>query len=210
MLGYTPPCPVHTGIHNPPCAVQAGIRSTSGRYASHWNEFYFIMILKLREVTYRSRNQKLTNFITKIWESVMKDGKTPSFGKVTAMVEGAKTLIWLKSLPVMSFVQLQVMSTQNQLLIKNGKGKKEADAYLYKSLIIPDLCRFNRLLRYLSCKPYKHIKLLCGNSWKGIERLSCSFQRLLRFIQKGRRDNYDVTMLNTEWAKDKSTFFSHF
>ena len=33
MLGYTP-----LGRH-PPCAVQAGIRSTSGRYASHWNAF---------------------------------------------------------------------------------------------------------------------------------------------------------------------------
>ena len=31
--------PVHAGIHTPPCAVHAGIRSTSGRYASHWNSF---------------------------------------------------------------------------------------------------------------------------------------------------------------------------
>ena len=42
--------PLHAGIHappprqtppgqTPPCPVHAGIRSTSGRYASHWNAF---------------------------------------------------------------------------------------------------------------------------------------------------------------------------
>ena len=51
MLGYTPPCPVHAGIHPPPAQCMlgctpsplssAGIRSTSGRYASHWNTFLF-------------------------------------------------------------------------------------------------------------------------------------------------------------------------
>ena len=48
--GQTPPRPVHTGIHtpcpvhagiHPPCAVHARIRSTSKRYASHWNAFLF-------------------------------------------------------------------------------------------------------------------------------------------------------------------------
>ena len=38
--GQTPHCPVHAGIHIP-CPVNAGIRSTSGRYASHWNAFLF-------------------------------------------------------------------------------------------------------------------------------------------------------------------------
>ena len=39
MLRYTPLFPVHAGIHIHLCAVHAGIRSTSGRYASHWNAF---------------------------------------------------------------------------------------------------------------------------------------------------------------------------
>ena len=60
----TPSCPVHAGIHTPHCPVHAGIdthsrpvhaginnppprqvhgiRSTSGRYASHWNAFLFM------------------------------------------------------------------------------------------------------------------------------------------------------------------------
>ena len=45
--GQTPSFPVHAGIptpsacwDTPPCAVHAGIRSTSGRYASHWNAYF--------------------------------------------------------------------------------------------------------------------------------------------------------------------------
>ena len=30
-------------VRHSPCAVHAGIRSTSGRYASHWNAFLFII-----------------------------------------------------------------------------------------------------------------------------------------------------------------------
>ena len=50
-MGYTPPPgpeaeppPETRGRHppgKPPLAVQSGIRSTSGRYASHWNAFLF-------------------------------------------------------------------------------------------------------------------------------------------------------------------------
>ena len=41
------PCPVHAGIHAPPlCTVHAGIRSTSGRYASHWNAFLWFIYTK--------------------------------------------------------------------------------------------------------------------------------------------------------------------
>ena len=39
MLGYTPPCPVHAGIHPPP--VHAGIHC-SGWYASYWNAFLLV------------------------------------------------------------------------------------------------------------------------------------------------------------------------
>ena len=46
--GQTPPCPVHVWI-TPPRPVHAGIRSTSGRYASHWNAF-LLWILKLKHV----------------------------------------------------------------------------------------------------------------------------------------------------------------
>ena len=35
--GQTPP--VHAGIHPLLCPVHDGIRSTSGRYAFHWNVF---------------------------------------------------------------------------------------------------------------------------------------------------------------------------
>ena len=53
--------------------------------------------------------------------------------------------------------------------------------YLYKSLMIPDLCRFNRLFRYLSCRPYKHIKLLAGNSYKKLRELRQGQTPLLNF-----------------------------
>ena len=42
--GQTPPYSVHAGIHTLPCPVHAGIRSTSGRYASHWNAFLFNLV----------------------------------------------------------------------------------------------------------------------------------------------------------------------
>ena len=32
---------VHAGLHTPPYPLHAGIRSTRGRYASHWNAFLF-------------------------------------------------------------------------------------------------------------------------------------------------------------------------
>ena len=38
----TPPSPE---ADSPPCAVHAGIRSTSGRYASHWNAFLFSLLI---------------------------------------------------------------------------------------------------------------------------------------------------------------------
>ena len=43
----TPTWAVHAGIHTPACAVYAGIRSTSGRYASHWNAFLLSLNLQL-------------------------------------------------------------------------------------------------------------------------------------------------------------------
>ena len=47
MLGYTPFCPVHAGIHTPRlCAMHAWIRSTSGPYAFHWNAFLFSITFK--------------------------------------------------------------------------------------------------------------------------------------------------------------------
>ena len=56
--GIHTPCPVHAGIHtplssacwdkHPPCPVHAGIRSTSGRYAFHWNAFLLIMWSQVR------------------------------------------------------------------------------------------------------------------------------------------------------------------
>ena len=39
-LGRHPPGQTPPG-QTPPCTVHAGIRSTSGRYASHWNAFLF-------------------------------------------------------------------------------------------------------------------------------------------------------------------------
>ena len=46
MLGYTPTCPVHAGIHtHTPCPVQAWIWSTNGQYGSHWNAFLFIILM---------------------------------------------------------------------------------------------------------------------------------------------------------------------
>ena len=105
MLGYTPPAqcmlrythpPAQCILgytHPPPVQCMLGYGQEAGGAHPTGMHSCFIMILKLREVTYRSRNQKLTDFITKIWESVMKDGETPSFGKVTAMVDGKKPLI---------------------------------------------------------------------------------------------------------------------
>ena len=46
MLGYTHTCPVHAVIHIP--SGYYGIRSTSGRYASHWNAFLSLQIFLLR------------------------------------------------------------------------------------------------------------------------------------------------------------------
>ena len=37
----------HPHRQRPPCSVHAGIRSTSGRYASHWNAFLFWNVLSL-------------------------------------------------------------------------------------------------------------------------------------------------------------------
>ena len=34
--------PIPPNRHPPPCAVHAGVRSTSGRYASHWNAFLLL------------------------------------------------------------------------------------------------------------------------------------------------------------------------
>ena len=42
--GRYPPGQVHPPVrYNTPCPVHAGIRSTSGRYASHWNAFLFLI-----------------------------------------------------------------------------------------------------------------------------------------------------------------------
>ena len=40
------PLPVHVWIHTPPCALHAGMRSTSRRYASHFNAFLLPIINK--------------------------------------------------------------------------------------------------------------------------------------------------------------------
>ena len=37
----------HPHRQRPPCSVHSGIRSTSGRYASHWNAFLFWNVLSL-------------------------------------------------------------------------------------------------------------------------------------------------------------------
>ena len=46
-LGRHPPAQCMLGYTHPPWAVHAGIRSTSGRYASHWNAFLFIFKLPI-------------------------------------------------------------------------------------------------------------------------------------------------------------------
>ena len=56
MLGYTPP--VHAGIH--PRAVHPGIRSTSGRYASHWNAFLFFSLFDAGEERYRKLKETIS------------------------------------------------------------------------------------------------------------------------------------------------------
>ena len=50
MLGYTPlpsAC-----WDTPPCTVHAGIRSTSGRYASHWNAFFLYQHLLCGDIAH--------------------------------------------------------------------------------------------------------------------------------------------------------------
>ena len=72
---YTPPGQVH-----PPATVHAGIRSTSGRYASHWNAFLFSGE-DVRLPQKRSQNRILFNpdsfstesieFIESFWENIL-------------------------------------------------------------------------------------------------------------------------------------------
>ena len=45
-----PPRKVHPRAGRPPRTVHAGIRSTSGRYTSHWNAFLLNLNLNLQQV----------------------------------------------------------------------------------------------------------------------------------------------------------------
>ena len=56
---FTPVChSVHGGVSathtlaRPPCPVHAGIRSTSGRYASHWNAFFLYQHLLCGDIAH--------------------------------------------------------------------------------------------------------------------------------------------------------------
>ena len=51
---HTPPWAMHAGIH--PCLVHAGIRSTSRRYASHWNAFLFCVCVWTRHLLWTTTN----------------------------------------------------------------------------------------------------------------------------------------------------------
>ena len=58
MLGYTPPAQCMLG-YTPPCPVHAGIWSTSGRYTSHWNAFFFKQTFRKDPPTHKKSNGKL-------------------------------------------------------------------------------------------------------------------------------------------------------
>ena len=55
-LGQTPPGQTPPVQTPPSCTVHARMRSTSGRYASHWNVFLFILLL------ISSNNQKAKSY----------------------------------------------------------------------------------------------------------------------------------------------------
>ena len=44
---HHPPGQTHPSARHPPFAVHAGIRSTSGRYASHWNAILFNIVVEV-------------------------------------------------------------------------------------------------------------------------------------------------------------------